>query len=596
MKTLHLTIAAAAVAFSMAAYAESMAPAPTPKGTHLGSVIVNPYGYAPLTAVINRNTKNPTDIKVTVKGKPNGGVDISYDVGRSTLLTNDGIPVFGLYPDYRNTVVVSYKLDGKQITDTYSIVTPALTMHYMDNRNITALPQPKVTKLDPKFKDRLYFVNSGTRPPKGSEVNWIMPKTPQMSKSAANPSGGALAFETIPLNYVVDTQGEFRWWLEPEAIYDGINYDIAERGYAMGFYPTKTGTYTLVQGQRWIELNLAGRIVAKHPLPAGYIDLSHASWEMPNGHVLLRAAKYRYHRPDGQVVQTVRDIILEVDRSGNVIDEWDLNTILDPTRDDLIKNLDLGAVCMNVDLDAQGQSVGSEPLAPFGDAAGVGTGRNWAHVNSVAYDPTDDSIIISARHQGVMKIGRDKQVKWILAPSAGWKNGLEKKVLKPVDANGKAIKCTPTGDCEGDFDFTYAQHAAWPRASENGTIVVFDNGQVRHYEQPALPEMNYSRMVEYKIDMKNMTVRQTWEYGKERGYESFSPITSNAAYQADMNTMFGFYGSVGLFDQTKGTIGRLQEVDYQTKDVKVEIDVYNNKASAPHYQGHIVDLKQAFGK
>ena len=101
-----------------------------------------------------------------------------------------------------------------------------------------------------------------------------MPKTAQMSKSAANPSGGSLAFETIPLNYVVDTQGEFRWWLEPQAIYDGINYDIADRGYAMGFFPTKSGTYTFVQGQRWIEMNLAGRIVAKHPLPPGYIDLS----------------------------------------------------------------------------------------------------------------------------------------------------------------------------------------------------------------------------------------------------------------------------------------------------------------------------------
>lgn len=79
-------------------------------------------------------------------------------------------------------------------------------------------------------------------------------------------------------------------------------------------------------------------------------------------------------------------------------------------------------------------------------------------------------------------------------------------------------------------------------------------------------------------------------------YESFSPITSNDACQADKNTMFGFHGSVGLFDQTKGTIGRLQEIDYKTKEVKVEIDVYNNKASAPHYQGHIVDLKQAFAK
>ena len=594
MKLIRLTAAAALAALaSSAVFAESMPPAPTPKGTHLGNVIVNPYGFSPLTAVINRNTKHPTDIRVTVKGKPEGGVDITYDVGRSTLLSNDGIPVFGLYPDYRNTVVVSYKLDGRAITDTYSIVTPALTMPYMDNRNITALPQPKVTKLDTAFRDRLYLVNSGTRPPKGSEVNWIMPKTAQMSKSAANPSGGSLAFETIPLNYVVDTQGEFRWWLEPQAIYDGINYDIADRGYAMGFFPTKSGTYTFVQGQRWIEMNLAGRIVAKHPLPPGYIDLSHASWEMPNGNILLRAAKYRYHRPDGQIVQSVRDFIIEVDRSGNVIDEWDLNTILDPTRDALIKNLDLGAVCMNVDLDAQGKAVGAEPL---GDAAGVGTGRNWAHVNSVAYDESDDSIIISARHQGVMKIGRDKEVKWILAPSEGWKNGLEKKLLKPVDKDGRPLKCSSTGDCEGGFDFTYTQHAAWPRASKNGTIVVFDNGQVRHYEQPALPEMNYSRVVEYKIDPKTMTVKQTWAYGKDRGYESFAPITSNAAYQADKDTMFGFYGSVGLFDQTKGTIGRLQEVDYKTGDVKVEIDVYNNKASAPHYQGHIIDLKQAFAK
>ena len=164
MKLIRLTAAAALAALaSSAVFAESMPPAPTPKGTHLGNVIVNPYGFSPLTAVINRNTKHPTDIRVTVKGKPEGGVDITYDVGRSTLLSNDGIPVFGLYPDYRNTVVVSYKLDGRAITDTYSIVTPALTMPYMDNRNITALPQPKVTKLDTAFRDRLYLVNSGTR-------------------------------------------------------------------------------------------------------------------------------------------------------------------------------------------------------------------------------------------------------------------------------------------------------------------------------------------------------------------------------------------------------------------------------------------------
>ncbi len=46
----------------------------------------------------------------------------------------------------------------------------------------------------------------------------------------------------------------------------------------------------------------------------------------------------------------------------------------------------------------------------FGDIAGSGPGRNWAHVNSVSYDPRDDSIIISSRHQSaIIKIGRDKK-------------------------------------------------------------------------------------------------------------------------------------------------------------------------------------------
>ncbi len=28
-------------------------------------------------------------------------------------------------------------------------------------------------------------------------------------------------------------------------------------------------------------------------------------------------------------------------------------------------------------------------IHPFGDALGVGPGRNWAHVNSIAYDAKD---------------------------------------------------------------------------------------------------------------------------------------------------------------------------------------------------------------
>lgn len=54
----------------------------------------------------------------------------------------------------------------------------------------------------------------------------------------------------------------------------------------------------------------------------------------------------------------------------------------------------------------------------FGDIAGID--RNLAHVNSIDYNPSDDSIIISSRHQSaVVKIGRDKKNKMDLKKVGG---------------------------------------------------------------------------------------------------------------------------------------------------------------------------------
>lgn len=131
-------------------------------------------------------------------------------------------------------------------------------------------------------------------------------------------------------------------------------------------------------------------------------------------------------RPDGKNMRSVRDVIVEVDNNGNVVDEWRLFEILDPYRANIIKVLDQGAVCLNVDVSKAGKTLSNEELAKmdtseiFGDIAGTRVGRNWAHVNSVDYDPSDDSIIISSRHQSaIIKIGRDKKVKWILGAHKG---------------------------------------------------------------------------------------------------------------------------------------------------------------------------------
>ena len=117
------------------------------------------------------------------------------------------------------------------------------------------------------------------------------------------------------------------------------------------------------------------------------------------------------------IVELVKDVET-MDENGNVFDEFKLFDILDPYRDNVIKALDQGAVCLNIDASKAGHTLSAEELKAqetsdnFGDIAGTGPGRNWAHVNSVDYDPTDDSIIISSRHQSaIIKIGRDKKVK-----------------------------------------------------------------------------------------------------------------------------------------------------------------------------------------
>ena len=100
--------------------------------------------------------------------------------------------------------------------------------------------------------------------------------------------------------------------------------------------------------------------------------------------------------------------------------------------------------------------------------------------------------------------------------------------------------------------------------------------------------------VEYKIDEKKGTVQQVWEYGKERGYDFYSPITSIIEYQADRNTMFGFGGSIHLFDVGQPTVGKLNEIDYKTKEVKVEIDVLSDKPNQTHYRALLVRPQQMF--
>ncbi|MGS9174555.1 aryl-sulfate sulfotransferase, partial [Salmonella enterica subsp. enterica serovar Infantis] len=74
------------------------------------------------------------------------------------------------------------------------------------------------------------------------------------------------------------------------------------------------------------------------------------------------------------------------------------------------------------------------------------------------------------------------------------------------------------------------------------------------------------------------------EYGNERGYEVYSPITSVVEYQKDRDTLIGFGGSNNLFDVGTPTVGKLNEMDENTTEVKVELAVLSDKPNQTHYR------------
>lgn len=591
-----LAVSAASGAFAMGT-PSGFAVVGFSKQGDLGEVIVNPYKISPLTAVIKNGGYELLTAHVRVVPK-DGGQEIAYDVSKAQLLTHAGIPVFGLYADYSNKVEVqySYRFDGKEVKGehTYTIYCgPLRGIESGDAGEKNLMFDVEVKKVDPEFKDRLYFVNNfGNAHGTDTRAVWN------------NPEGGALTWSFIPKIAIIDTTGAIRWYLDASTIWDPES--IYTKGVMMGFKQNDDGAVSWGYGSTYVKYDIMGRKAFNRRLPAGYSDFSHSLDPMPNGHYLLRVASADLRRLDQKRVRTVRDMIIEVDAGGRVVDEWRLFDILDPYRSNVIKALDQGAVCLNIDPSKAGHTLTAEDLAKqetsanFGDFAGTGPGRNWAHVNSVDYDPTDDSIIISSRHQSaIIKIGRDKKVKWILGAPRGWRSPWKEALLTPVDAQGKPLKCGDAA-CGDAFDWTWTQHTAWRIDSKSDKNViwvsVFDNGDARGMEQPALPEMKYSRAVIYKIDQVKRTVEQVWEYGKERGHNWYSPVTSLTEYQPDKNSVFVYSATAGAdFDLNTGAMKGLpnpyiDEFRWGEKEPAVEIQLHNTMG----YQAWPFSVKKAF--
>lgn len=221
------------------------------------------------------------------------------------------------------------------------------------------------------------------------------------------------------------------------------------------------------------EMNMLGKIYFEYNIDGGY---HHDYYEMPNGNILVLSNNFA----NG----TVEDYIVELDlRDGSIVKKFDLTDILP----------------MN-----EGESENS-------------TTYDWFHNNSVWYDEKSNSITLSGRHMdAVINISYDTgKLNWIIGDSTNYSSEWQKYFFKPIGDN---------------FEWQWSQHSA--KITPDGYVFIFDNGNNKSKikENYVDASNSYSRGVMYKIDTKNMTIEQIWEYGKERGSDFYSPYISNVLY------------------------------------------------------------------
>jgi len=168
--------------------------------------------------------------------------------------------------------------------------------------------------------------------------------------------------------------------------------------------------------------------------------------------------------------------------------------------------------------------------------------RDWMHMNSIT--PIQNEVIISSNFQSsIIRNDWNGQIKWILGDPKGYTAKYLPYLLKPIGTK---------------FQYPYNQHAVEVLEDTDNNpdtldILVFDNGtsrfaideelqrQIEAHEivEPSL----YSRMVQYQINEKTMTVRQIWSYGEDRP-ELFASTRGDNDLLANGNYLGVFFSSI----------------------------------------------------
>lgn len=308
-----------------------------------------------------------------------------------------------------------------------------------------------------------------------------------------------------------DVNGNVRWYLTNNALW---KIDRLDNGHLLISTERRVNSPYYMTGL--YEMDLMGKIYAEFDLPGGY---HHDYYEMPDGNLLV--ASNDFTSGDG----TVEDVIVELDRqTGDIVRQFDLKNILD-TDDGKSENW---------------------------------SSYDWFHNNSVWYDQTTNTVILSGRHKDAV-IGLDYNsgdLKWIIGDPTNWDEEYQQYFFTPIGNN---------------FEWQWSQHAAM--VTPEGYIFILDNGnnKSKNADSYVPASQSYTRGVMYKIDTDNMTIEQVWQYGKERGSEFYSPYISDVDYLGENHYIVHSGGIVSVDGQPSNQPAGLSAGNIQLTSDTVEL-------------------------
>lgn len=341
--------------------------------------------------------------------------------------------------------------------------------------------------------------------------------------------------------YMVDSDGEIRWILLLED-HPELKHFIDQRGLKR----TTKGTYIAgdMSSNKIYEFDVLGNIINEWSLGALGYSFHHEVTEATNGNYLITVTKDDAKLKDG--TPRIYDHIIELDPdAGNLVNEWDLANMLDISRY------------------PQPDGVTPEEWAP--------SPGNWGQSNSIK--ERGDNLLATMRFQGIFSFTHSAKLKWIISPHGRWGESYQKYLLTPLDKGGHKItdKDVILGKRSGDdFDWPWGPHS--PMAMPNGNILVFDNGYNRYFMNNTSNEKeDYSRVVEYKVDEKNMTVQQVWSYGENRGKETFSRALGGVQYLTETGNVLFCSGTQTHTKEGRG--GHVIEIDPKTRKRVFELEI-----------------------